>query len=294
MRDINFSFAMLALVGATVGLYGIRAIFRGRARHERADKDGGSIFVGKAFMEFGYWLIEPVVRILDRGGVTPDMVTAFSLLPALAAGVAVSQGAFGLSCVLATGASLGDTVDGLLARRQGSGSDAGEAFDAVADRYVEFFFMGGLIVYYRFSLVLCTLSIAALFGAFMVSYSTAKAEALGVEPPRGSMRRAERAIYLLFAAGFTPFAEVLARPGATILVRQAPMILSIALIAVVANVSAVLRVRAIVQAIRTRDATTGAPPRAVSSVAVTAVTSTGTSAPRLVTATNPDESRSIG
>jgi phosphatidylglycerophosphate synthase len=294
MTDIDFSYAMLVITCATFALYGSRAVLRGRARHERADQDGGSVFVGKRFMEFGYWLVNPAVVLLDQARVTPDMVTIFSLLPALGAGVAVAQGWFGLACLLATGASLCDTVDGLLARRQGSASDAGEALDAVVDRYVEFFFMGGLIVYYRFSLILCTLSIAALYGAFMVSYSTAKAEALGVEPPRGSMRRAERAIYLLFAAGFTPFAEVLARQGATILVRQAPMILSIALIAVVANVSAVLRVRAIVHAIRTRDAAAGAPPRVVSSVGVTGVTSAGSSSPRLVTATNPDESRSIG
>ena len=254
MRDITFSYAMLVLVGATMGPYGARALLWGRARHERADKDGGSVFVGKRFMEFGYWLVDPVVAALHRSGITPDMVTAFSLLPALAAGVAVSQGWFGLACVLATFASLSDAVDGLLARRSGSASDAGEAFDAVVDRYVEFFFMGGLIIYYRFSLVLCVLSLAALFGAFMVSYSTAKAEALNVPPPRGSMRRAERAIYLLFAAGLTPFAGALAGPDAAVIIRQCPMILAIGLIAVVANVSVIARLRTIVRAIRHRDA----------------------------------------
>ena len=224
--------------------------------------DGGSVFVGKGFIEFGYWLVVPVVSGLDRAGVTPNMVTAFSLLPALAAGVAVACGWFGLACILATGASLGDTVDGLLARRRGSASDAGEAFDAVVDRYVEFFFMGGLIVYYRFSLPLCVLAIFALFGAFMISYSTAKAEALQVLPPRGSMRRAERAIYLLFAAGLTPLVGGLMDADAPVILRQAPMILALALIALVANVSAVLRLRAIMQAIRARDAARAAHPAA--------------------------------
>jgi CDP-diacylglycerol---glycerol-3-phosphate 3-phosphatidyltransferase len=253
MRDITFSFGMLLLVCATVGLYAGRTFLRGRARHDRAEQDGGSVFVGKRFMEFGYWLVDPIVGILYRAGVTPDMVTVLSLVPALASGIAVSQGWFGLACVLATMASLGDTLDGLLARRRGSASDAGEAFDAVVDRYVEFFFMGGLIVYYRFSLPLCVLAILAMFGAFMVSYSTAKAEALDVRPPRGSMRRAERAIYLLFAAGLTPFAATMAGDDAAIVVRQGPTVLALALIAVVANVSVVLRLRAIVRAIRRRD-----------------------------------------
>lgn len=253
MQDIYFSYGMLVLTCSLFGLYGTRMLVRGRARHERADQDGGSIFVGKRFMELGYWMVGPLVRGLDRAGITPDQVTAASLVPALAAGVAVSQGWFGMACVLATGASLGDTIDGMLARLQGSASDAGEAFDAVVDRYVEFFFMGGLVVYYRFSLLLCTMAILALFGAFMISYSTAKAEALHIEPPRGAMRRAERAIYLLFAAGLTPFATALAGEDAPVLARQAPMLLAMGLIAVVANASAVIRLRATVRAIRQRD-----------------------------------------
>ncbi|MBC8132058.1 MAG: CDP-alcohol phosphatidyltransferase family protein [Deltaproteobacteria bacterium] len=287
MRDIYFSYAMLCLTVATAGAYGARTFFRGRARHERADKDGGSLFVGKRFMEFGYWLMDPLVAVLHRAGVTPDMVTVFSLLPALIAGVAVSQGWFGLACVLATFASLSDAVDGLLARRRGSASDAGEAFDAVVDRYVEFFLMGGLIVYYRASLILCVAAIFALFGAFMVSYSTAKAEALNVPPPRGSMRRAERAIYLLFAAGLTPFAGAISGPDANVLFREGPMIGAVGLIAVVSNVSVIARLRAIVRAIRLRDAARAGAALAAHQIAPS---DTVASAPEAV----GDKSRSAG
>jgi hypothetical protein len=68
------------------------------------------------------------------------------------------------------------------------------------------------------------------------------------------MRRAERAIYLLFAAGFTPFAEALAGPKWPLALRQAPMLPVMTLIAVVANVSVVFRLRAIMRALRARDA----------------------------------------
>jgi CDP-diacylglycerol--glycerol-3-phosphate 3-phosphatidyltransferase len=199
--------------------------------------------------------------LLDRAGMTPNLVTLLSLVPALAAGVAVAAGWFGLACVLATAASLGDTLDGLLARRHGSASDAGEAVDAVADRYVEFFFMGGLVIYYRFSLPACLLAVFALYGAFMVSYSTAKAEALDVPPPRGSMRRAERAIYLLFAAGLTPLCEAAVGRDRPLVVRHAPMFVAIGLIAVVGNVSVVLRLGAIVRLLRARDRERAAVPR---------------------------------
>ena len=231
--------------------------------------------------------------VLDRARVTPDMVTAFSLLPALGAGVAVSQGWFGLACVLATVASLGDIVDGLLARRQGSASDAGEAFDAVVDRYVEFFFMGGLVIYYRSSLALCALALSALLGAFMVSYSTAKAEALGVAPPRGTMRRAERAVYLVFASAFTPVATALAGPDSTVILRQGPIILAMGLIAVVANVSVIRRLRAIVHAIRGRDAARISFVARVASSGVVADPA-GATPSLLLTAPRPDGSRSVG
>jgi len=251
----DFYFAA-GLYGILVGggvLYGVRAALRGRARHERVDRDGGSVFVGKRFMEFGYWLIGPVVALLDRLGVTPNGVTAFSLLPAAGAGVAVAFGWFGLGCLLATTAAFADIIDGLLARRQGVSSDAGEALDAAVDRYSEFFFMTGLLVYYRAVLPLFLLSAFVLLGGYMVSYATVKAEALAVAAPRGAMRRSERAVYLFFGAGFTPLCELLAGPSRPLIVRQAPMVFAIALVAVVANVSVVRRFRAIIASIRRRE-----------------------------------------
>jgi len=254
MKDIYFAVGMYGILVIGAALYGLRAALRGRARHERVDRDGGSLFMGKPFMEFGYWLIGPVVALLDRLGATPNGVTAFSLLPAATAGIAVAFGWFGLGCLLATTAALADIVDGLLARRQGVSSDAGEALDAAVDRYSEFFFMTGLLVYYRGVLPLFLLSAFVLLGGYMVSYATAKAEALAVPAPRGSMRRSERAVYLFFGAGFTPLCELVAGPTRPLLVRQAPMVFAIVIVAVVANVSVVRRFRAIIASVRGREA----------------------------------------
>lgn len=251
--DLYFAAAMYGVLVVGGLLYLVRAATRGRARHERVDRDGGSIFVGKPFIEFGYWLIGPVVGWLDWLGVTPNGVTAFSMVPAAGAGVAVAFGWFGLSCVLATTAALSDIIDGLLARRQGVSSDAGEVLDAAVDRYSEFFFVTGLLFYYRTVLPMFLLSAFVLLGGYMVSYATVKAEALAVPAPRGSMRRAERAVYLFFGAGFTPLAQLLAGPSRPLVVRQAPMVFAIALVAVVANVSVVRRFRAIMGSIRQRE-----------------------------------------
>ena len=79
--------------------------------------------------------------------------------------------------------------------------------DAAVDRYGEFFLLGGLVYYYRTHDQVLFIVLAAIVGGFMVSYVTAKAEAMGVVAPRGAMRRGERGSYLIFGAAFTPIAK---------------------------------------------------------------------------------------
>ena len=98
---------------------------------------------------------------------------------------------------------LGDILDGQVARMTNTGSDRGELLDAAVDRYTEFAFLGGLLLFYRTEVSLMVLTLAALVASFMISYTSAKAEALHVNPPRGLMRRHERAIYLITGAGLT-------------------------------------------------------------------------------------------
>ncbi|HSZ82159.1 MAG TPA: CDP-alcohol phosphatidyltransferase family protein, partial [Polyangia bacterium] len=241
------------------GIYLVRTLFKGRARHARTEADGGSVFLNKASMEMGYWLLAPVVEALAALHVTPNMVTFFSLVPALLAAVAAAFGWFGLACVLATLGSLCDLIDGVLARRTGVASDAGEVLDAAVDRYIEFLFLAGVAVYYRTHWMVLSLALAALFGSFMVSYTTAKAEAMGVEPPRGSMRRAERAVYLLTAAGLTPFSRVLFANTPSHALRELPMVFALILVALLTNVSVVQRFVVIAAALRARRAPTPAP-----------------------------------
>jgi CDP-diacylglycerol--glycerol-3-phosphate 3-phosphatidyltransferase len=252
VRDIHFAYGMLVLLGTVILVYVVRAVASGRARHARTDADGGSVFLGKAAMEMGYWLLDPVVEALVALRITPNMVTAFSLVPALLAGVAAAFGWFALACVLGTLGSLCDLVDGVLARRTGVASDAGEVLDAAADRYIEFFFLAGVAVYYRTHWMVLLLTLAAIFGSFMISYTTAKAEAMGVTPPRGSMRRAERAVYLLTASALTAFTKALFATSPSHALRELPIIFALALVASVTNVSAVQRFAAIAEALRAR------------------------------------------
>lgn len=259
LRDVHFSIGMAILVVVVPGIYLVRTLVRGRARQARTDADGGSVFLHKAAMEMGYWMLEPLVKALVALHITPNMVTAFSLVPALLAAVAAAFGWFGLACVLATAGSLCDLVDGVLARRTGVASDAGEVMDAAVDRYVEFLFLAGVAIYYRTHWMVLALALASLFGSLMISYTTAKAEAMDVVPPRGSMRRAERAVYLLVAAGLTPFTRALFADTPSHALRELPIIFALILVALVTNVSVVQRFAAIAAALRARQPAAPAP-----------------------------------
>ena len=101
--------------------------------------------------------------------------------------------------------------------------------------------MRGLVYYYRGHDQVLFIVLAALAGAFMVSYSTAKAEAMHVDPPRGAMRRGERAAYLLTGSSLTPICSTLFAGSPSLALRELPIILSLTVVAVVANVSVVQR-----------------------------------------------------
>ena len=125
--------------------------------------------------------------------------------------------------------------------------------DAAVDRYSEMFFFGGLIYYYRSHDQVLFIVLAAIIGSFMVSYATAKAEAMGVAAPRGAMRRGERAAYLIFGAAFTPLSKVVFANSASLALNELPIILTLSIVAVVSNISVVQRFGAINDLLRAKE-----------------------------------------
>jgi phosphatidylglycerophosphate synthase len=111
----------------------------------------------------------------------------------------------------------------------------------VLDRYVEFFFLAGLMVYFSGAPWYQLTAITALFGGFMVTYSTAKAEALRLAPPRGWMKRPERLVWLIAGAALAAAGRLVDLPAERIVLG------SVAIIAVFANLSAIRRLAALAQ-----------------------------------------------
>lgn len=250
--DLYFALTPPAIVIGFTIAYLIRMAFRGRVRSERVEQYGGSVLLGKSFLEMGSWLMGWIIRPCVALGITPNTVTWASLVLGIGAGVALATGWIGLGALLTSLSSALDAADGGVARATGRSSDAGEVLDAAVDRYNEMIFMAGATIYFfttgSFWGVL--VSMAAICGAFMVSYTSAKAEALQVEAPRGVMRRAERAFYCFFAAGIGPVLAVFWNDPMAV---GLPMILVFGLIGVVGNISAIRRFGAIQRLLIERD-----------------------------------------
>lgn len=246
--DILNTIVLFGLLGLIVFAYAFRMLFMGRAQFDRVEKQGGSVLLGKGMMEMAYWAMQPVARFLVYMGVTPNALSWASLVLGGLSGTAIAYGFFGFGAAFACYSAFLDTLDGMVARMTEVASDAGEVLDATVDRYVEFFFLAGVILYYREHPMFQFIALFALVGSFMISYSTAKAEALHVPPPPGIMRRPERAFYLTLGAALSPIPT----PWWDISMGY-PLIVACFFVAVLSNISAVERLWTIGRAVRERE-----------------------------------------
>ncbi|MDB4959998.1 MAG: CDP-diacylglycerol--glycerol-3-phosphate 3-phosphatidyltransferase [Myxococcales bacterium] len=241
MTDAAFSWITMALWVVLLAAYAIRVARFGSFRSVRVGSVGGSLLLGEDVMQATYWAIDPAVRSLVALGVTANGVTWFALFTGMAAGAAVAAGWFGLACLLATISTICDILDGQLARLTRTGSNAGELLDAAVDRYTEFAFVAGFILFAHDSPVQIVIALAALLAGFMISYSSAKAEAMHVAAPRGLMRRHERALYLILGAGLTPVFGPWLHGMWAALPPSSVFIACLAIVASIGNVSAIWR-----------------------------------------------------
>jgi CDP-diacylglycerol--glycerol-3-phosphate 3-phosphatidyltransferase len=169
----------------------------------------------------------------------------------------LAVGRFGAAAIVIAVASLGDALDGRIARATQTASPGGALFDSSVDRYEELFVLGGLAYFFRASAGMLVTVLFAIAGSFMVSYGSAKAEALGVPVPGGIMRRTERAVIVCAGIALVPVAAFFARqfvlPG---WVETAPIAFALVLVAVGGNLSAVARLRVIAREAGRRDRAT--------------------------------------
>jgi phosphatidylglycerophosphate synthase len=132
-------------------------------------------------------------------GVHPDMVTVLGLAIVGVAAIFIGRGDLRIGgLILLVGLPL-DAVDGAVARAMGRTGRFGAMLDSTLDRYADGLIFSALSYHFavRDQFDLVTLAMAALLGSFMVSYTRARGESVGVDVKIGLFTRMERVVVIL-------------------------------------------------------------------------------------------------
>ena len=175
-------------------------------------------------------LLAPLEGALVEARVHPDAVTWAQLAVSMLAGAAFWAGWLFVGGWLTIVAGTLDVLDGGVARRAGVESRRGALVDSLVDRWAEFATFLGLGAFYRDSWVLVPL-IVACFGCFMVSYTRARAEGLGVEAQLGRVQRPER--YVILGCGAWA-SDLVAHLTCTLTGRPTQVVLAAAIVVLAA------------------------------------------------------------
>ena len=163
-----------------------------------------------------YVIINPLIRLMIRMGITPNSITTAGLIGNIVAAWLFIEAAQRLSvspdtAYALTGwggavilfAGLFDMMDGRLARMSGKSSTFGALWDSALDRYSELITLGAIsILFLRHDdwFWMGVVTFAAMIGSVMVSYVRARAEGLGIACKVGLMQRPERVVVTAVAA----------------------------------------------------------------------------------------------
>ncbi|MDB4946085.1 MAG: CDP-diacylglycerol--glycerol-3-phosphate 3-phosphatidyltransferase [Labilithrix sp.] len=214
---------------------------RGEQPHfERLDTVAGLPVFGKAPLEVVYSAALPLGRGLAALGISANAVTLASGAIATAAAYGFATGHFGLGALLASAAALADALDGIIARATATSSKFGQVLDTMVDRYVEALVVGAVAFHVRGDGPLLVVALVALVGGYMVSYASSILRELGSVEKGAPMRRAHRLAYFLLGALAVPLVQR-AAPDASYRVQLAPLVVALAVIGVVGNITAVQR-----------------------------------------------------
>src|SRR5476651_1959311 len=153
-----------------------------------------------------YKVIDPVVKVLIKLGLTPNSVTTIGFVLNIGVAIIFIVGAeegnrgdlsyVGWAGALILFAGLFDMLDGQVARLGNMKSVFGALYDSVLDRYSELVMFLGICYYlvahhYFLSSIFAFI---AMIGSMMVSYVRARAEGLDIESKGGLMQRPERVV----------------------------------------------------------------------------------------------------
>lgn len=161
-----------------------------------------------ALRDQGTRLLQPVMDLFVRTGLTPNGATTIGFVVTAGAGIAYFLGHLQLGGLLVLLGGFFDIVDGYIARRRSMSTPFGSFYDSTLDRVSEVVVLMGVMSLYvgdRPTLGvwwMVYVVAAAIAGSLLVSYTRARAEGLGIDCRVGLMQRAERILLLGIATLF--------------------------------------------------------------------------------------------
>ena len=171
------------------------------SRQHAEDLRRGASVLPEWVKEAGRAVLAPVVRLAIALHLTPNTITVIGLLITIVASVMVANGLLLAGAAVLTAGSLLDAVDGALARAQGGGTAFGSFLDSTLDRAGEatlFIGIGGWMLTVLEAPTWPMLALMlALAGSFLVSYSHARAEGIGLAANVGLAPRTERLVIVI-------------------------------------------------------------------------------------------------
>ena len=148
-------------------------------------------------------VMEYPARAVVAVGLTPNMLTIIGFVLTLIPAYFLFIGSDRWGAVWILIASVFDMLDGAVARISGAGTKFGAFLDSTMDRYSEIIIFLGVLGWQMQHLHTSNfrpdvfITLVALVGSFMVSYTRARAEGLGIECKVGLFGRPERIILLV-------------------------------------------------------------------------------------------------
>ncbi len=157
-------------------------------------------------------ILQRSMRGVAKTKLTPDMLTLAGVSLCLAGAVLVgfeqrNEKLFWLGGALFVIGSVADILDGALARAASKGTVFGAFLDSTFDRLGEAAMLTaiGLVFMRDGNEVALVATFAAVIGSFLVSYTRAKAEALGLRGDVGFGSRVERVVLISVGLGLAPW-----------------------------------------------------------------------------------------
>ncbi|HET6562813.1 MAG TPA: CDP-alcohol phosphatidyltransferase family protein [Marmoricola sp.] len=194
------------------------------------------------FRAFWTRVFTPVVDLLLRWGVSPDVVTLVGTLGVVAGAVVFfPQGELFVGVLVITAFVFSDLVDGAMARKSGRVSPFGAFLDSTLDRIGDAAIFGSLAMYYvgpGDNDGFAALAVYCLTMGAVTSYARARAEALGMQAKVGIAERADRLVAILVITGLADLARMLGAGDETLYAIP----VTLAALAVASTVTVVQRI----------------------------------------------------